>query len=68
MYVVFWNQLIKVFVLREAKSAEAYDPPNDGSEAWTVIDDSVCGRLDAFALIARYADESGWRQYCIEVS
>ncbi len=67
MYILFWNQLTKVFILREAKSAEAHELPENGDGSWTVIDDSVMGRLDAFALIAQYASDSGWRRYEISI-
>lgn len=67
MYVLFWNQLTKVFVLRGVKSSSSYDLPENGDESYTVIDDSVYGLLDAYALIVKYAQESGWRNYTISL-
>lgn len=66
MYVLFWNQFAKVFVLRGVKSDASFDLP-DGDEAWTTIDDSVAGFLDGLALVRKYAVESGWRNWDVRI-
>ncbi len=65
MYVLFVSRVEKVFVMREVVSEESYDPPNFGDVS--LVDDSIGGRLDGFAEIARIAKEEGWSNYSISI-
>lgn len=66
MYVLFVSRLNKVFHLRKAVSGDVYEPPSYSDVS--LVDDSIEGRLDAFAVIARIASEEGWRTYDISIS
>jgi hypothetical protein len=65
VYVLFWNPLLKLFVVRGVKSAGSYElPPEDGY--WSIVDDSV-GFFDAFVLMQKQAADEGWRNWEVRV-
>lgn len=70
MFVLFWNQMTKVFVLRGSTSDGSWQLPgqHDGSSVnWTCIEDGIGGRFDALAKIVEYAKKCGWRNYSIVI-
>lgn len=62
-YIIGWHELLKVFVVREISSEASYDLP----DGYIMIDDSGDGLLDCLAEARRHAQESGWRNYTIQV-
>ncbi len=65
MFVLFVSRMQKVFVVREATCAAAYEPPEEAYPDVSTVDDSIQGRLDTFVEIARIAKEEGWWNYTI---
>lgn len=65
MFVLFVSRLQKVFVIREAISPAAYEPPEDSYPDVSVVDDSIQGKHDAVVEALRIAKEEGWQQFHI---